>query len=230
MNRISQPASGCCPSHTSRATMQTTETRHHHRATIFCVGQDPNSRDRLAELVRHDRYTLVAYPDAESMLDAAKSLSSGLVIFEMQLSGLSALDAQVILGELAPALSTLFFTARGTISGCARALKAGAHDFLEKPCSNEVVRNAIVGALNANVSRRQRLAEEAEALDLVNRLTSRELEVFRLVSQGFTNPETARLLGISAETVKVHRARVMRKLEADSVPDLVFLARDAGLV
>ena len=163
------------------------------------------------------------------MLEATAVCPPGCVVFELGLAGTPALDAQDLLAEVSPGLSTVFWTDAGSVAVCAHAIKNGATDFLEKSCSETSLTEALTDALTHSLRRRQELAEEAEAFELVERLTKRETEVFQLIARGFTNPEVARLLGMAVETVKVHRARVMRKLEATSVPDLVVVAQSTGL-
>jgi len=196
---------------------------------VHLVDDDPSVRRGVGRLLQVRGYTVETWDDPRAFLAAVPADPIGCVILDLNMPGMDGLQTQLKLAALAATLPVVFLSGRGTIASCAEALKQGAVDFLEKPADSDVLSTAVEKAFARNRDLRAAAALRAEADELVGRLTERERDVFRLVARGFTNSETADLLDISAETVKVHRSRVMKKLEADSLPDLVLLAVQSGL-
>jgi two-component system, LuxR family, response regulator FixJ len=144
--------------------------------------------------------------------------------------GLTGLELQEALADKDHRMPIIFITGHGDISMSVKAMKAGAADFITKPFDVDSLLEAVQRALMKDVKELGEEGRTAEVLDRVQRLTARELEVFALVVTGMLNKQIAGVLGIGEKTVKVHRARVMEKMKAGSVAELVRLADRAGVV
>jgi len=135
--------------------------------------------------------------------------------------GLSGLDLQEELAATGLDMPVIFVTGHGTVPMSVRAMKAGAVDFLQKPFDDQMLLDAIQRAIDLDRQAREERAELRELQRRLDSLTPREREVFALVVSGMLNKQIAGELGTSEKTIKVHRARVMQKMEADSLADLV---------
>jgi RNA polymerase sigma factor (sigma-70 family) len=135
--------------------------------------------------------------------------------------GLSGLDLQEKLSATGLDMPVIFVTGHGTVPMSVRAMKAGAVDFLQKPFDDQVLLDAIQRAIDEDRQAREERAGLRELERRLESLTPREREVFALVVQGLLNKQIAGELGTSEKTIKVHRAKVMQKMEADSLADLV---------
>jgi RNA polymerase sigma factor (sigma-70 family) len=143
--------------------------------------------------------------------------------------GLSGLDLQKELAEADLSMPIIFMTGHGTVPMSVRAMKAGAVDFLQKPVDEQVLLDAIHQALERGSREQESLAQQVEIRGRIESLTSREREVFELVVSGMLNKQIAAELGASEKTIKVHRGRVMQKMQAESLADLVRMAERAGV-
>jgi RNA polymerase sigma factor (sigma-70 family) len=143
--------------------------------------------------------------------------------------GSSGLDLQKELSAAGSTLSVIFITGHGTIPMSVQAMKAGAVEFLEKPFEDQALIDAVHEALQKDEQARQKKAELREIHERVNSLTPREREVFALVVTGKLNKEIAFELGTNEKTIKSQRAQVRKKMQADSLADLVRLAVKVGI-
>jgi FixJ family two-component response regulator len=143
--------------------------------------------------------------------------------------GLNGMDLQETLIRCKRDEQLIFITGHGDISMCAQAMKAGAVDFLPKPFREDELLQCVERALTRSAEQRRRMAEKNEAHSLLDLLTPRELDVMKLVVTGMLNKQIAGELGTAEKTVKVHRGRMMRKLNVSSVAELVRLTEKAGL-
>jgi two-component system response regulator FixJ len=152
----------------------------------------------------------------------------GCVLTDFHMPGLDGLQLQSRLAERGIALPVIVMTAFAEVPSAVRAMKAGAMDFLEKPCDPAVVVDAVRRSLDHNHRTLTATAAAAEANRRIAGLTPREREVMDLLVAGNSTKEIARALGASPRTIDVHRARVFQKLQADSLPDIVHLAMAAN--
>jgi RNA polymerase sigma factor (sigma-70 family) len=143
--------------------------------------------------------------------------------------GLSGLDLQEELVDANLSMPIIFMTGHGTVPMSVRAMKAGADDFLQKPVDEQVLLDAIHHAIERDGREKKDRALQEEIRRHLETLTPREREVFELVVRGMLNKQIAVELGASEKTIKVHRGRVMQKMEADSLADLVRMAERAGI-
>jgi len=192
--------------------------------TVFVVDDDASVRRALGRMLKAAGFLVEVFESAEAFLAGPRTPDAVCLVLDVSMPGRSGLDLQGILRDRNPDLPIMFLTGHGQVPEAVRAMKAGAVDFLTKPFRENDLLAAIRrgGAAHATA-----LATTAQAADLRRRaeaLTPREREVLGLVVTGLLNKQTACRPGVTEKTVKVHRAHVMRKMEADSLADLVRMA------
>ena len=197
---------------------------------VFVVDDDPSVRKSLTRVMTRAGYTVQTFASARDFMARAPSEGPCCVVLDVRMPGLTGLDLQEALGGTGRPIPIVFITGHGDISMSVRAMKAGAVDFLTKPFDVASLLAAIERAVAKDVKDRGEEGRTADVLARVRRLTPRETEVFALVVTGMLNKQIAGKLGIGEKTVKVHRARVMEKMQAGSVAELVRLADRAGVV
>jgi FixJ family two-component response regulator len=197
-------------------------------ATVFVVDDDISVRESLAPLIRHAGWQPMTFASAQAFLAHPQPLSPSCLILDVSLPDLNGLDLQQRIAARRD-MPIIFITGHGDIPMSVRAMKAGAAEFLTKPFGDEVLLSAVRSAIERS---RTAVAREAELLVLQGcyaSLTPREREVMALVVSGRLNKQVGGALGISEITVKAHRGKMMRKMKADSLPDLVKMAASLGL-
>jgi FixJ family two-component response regulator len=198
---------------------------------VFLVDDEPSVRRALTRLLRAAGLEVASFPSAEALLAAVGPSESGpaCVVADLQMPGLTGLGLQDELARRGLGLPLLVVTGHADVPSTVRAMKGGAIDFLEKPVSEsallEGIGRALVRHRDLNDTRRQKELLEAR----LERLTPREREVFALVAAGFLNKQVGFELGTTEKTIKVHRARVMEKMEATSLAELVRMAGRLGI-
>ena len=192
--------------------------------TVFVVEDDESMRDALALALGKAGYACEAFPDATGFLNAFArwpSDRSGCLVLDMFLPDISGLDLQDHLTANADGLPIIFITDRGDIPMVVRAMKGGAIDVLPKPFRAEDLLERTAAALCADAKRRRRRQAREKLRDRLVRLTPREKQVFEKIAGGQTNKAVAIDFGISKRTVEIHRSRVMKKMQARNLADLV---------
>ena len=197
---------------------------------IFIVDDDPSVRKSLTRVVTSAGYAVEAFASARDFMAREPFTGPCCVVLDVRMPGLTGLDLQTALAGSGHRMPIVFITGHGDISMSVKAMKAGAVDFLTKPFDVERLLEAIHRAVTKDVKDLGEEDRTAEVLDRVKLLTPRETEVFALVVTGMLNKQIAGELGIGEKTVKVHRARVMEKMQAGSVAELVRLADRAGVI
>lgn len=197
---------------------------------VFVVDDDPSVRKSLTRLLTAAGYGVEAFSSAREFLEREEHGGPGCVVLDVRMPGLTGLELQAALGGAARRIPIVFVTGHGDVSMSVTAMKGGAVDFLTKPFDAEDLLAAIERAVARDVRETADEARATEARARVRMLTPREAQVFALVVTGMLNKQIASELGIAEKTVKVHRARVMEKMQAGSVAELVRLADRAGVI
>jgi two-component system, LuxR family, response regulator FixJ len=189
--------------------------------TVFIVEDDAAVRDSLGLLLGLQGFRTQAFSCAEDFLRVYQPSWAGCLLLDVRMPGMSGLELQESLRQQSMALPIIIMTAHGDIATVRTALRSGAVDFLEKPVDPDALLGAIRTALDADAARRRAALDAEGTRQRLSVLTARERQVMELVAKGCHNREIATTLGISPRTVEVHKARVMEKLQVQSVPELV---------
>ncbi|MEZ5591032.1 MAG: response regulator [Gammaproteobacteria bacterium] len=192
--------------------------------TVFVLDDDPGIREALLLLLEAAGYQSKGYSDAQSFLDAYDN-QAGCLILDLTMPEVSGLELQQALSARGYTIPVIFLSGQGSIPQSVQAIKAGAFDFLEKPVDSHLLLERISAACTLDARQRAEAARLAALQSRFEQLSPREREILTQVVEGQTSKEIARLLGISHRTVEVYRARIMAKLQAQSVPELVSYQR-----
>jgi two-component system response regulator FixJ len=199
------------------------------RAKVYIIDDDEAVRDSLAVQLQASGYDVESFASALSFLAAAATLPPGCVISDVQMPDMDGLELQKRLTEMNLDFPVVIVTGHGDVALAVRAMKAGAVDFIEKPFDEKSILDSVALAQSRFAAQRASAAAEASARERLGTLTPREREVFDEIVRGKQNKMIAFELDISPRTVEVHRARVLEKLEARSLSELVRLALAAGV-
>lgn len=192
--------------------------------TVFIVDDDHAVRESLALTLKLAGYRVRPFASAQDMLAAYRPDQAGCLLLDQRMPGMSGLELQNALAERGSTLPVIFLSAYGDVPTTVLAVKRGAVDFLEKPVTKERLLGRIEEALAQDRRQREEAAARRDLCGRLERLTAREREVMLLATKGLANKEIARRLGISPRTVENHRARVMYKLQAESIAELCQIA------
>jgi FixJ family two-component response regulator len=198
-------------------------------AIVFIVDDDASVREALGRLIRSAGLRVEAFATAEAFLNRARRDAPGCLVLDVQLPDLSGLDLQRRMVDANNEMPIVFITGHGDIPTTVRAMKAGAIEFLTKPLVEGDVLESIRQAIARDRVVRDHNAETAYLRARRASLTPREEEIMEWVVSGLLNKQIAGELGISEETVKVHRGHVMRKMGVDSLADLVRMSERLGM-
>ncbi len=199
------------------------------QSIVYVVDDEPSIRKALDSLIRSVGLTVQLFASAQEFLQAKRPDLPSCLILDVRLPGMSGLDFQRKLAESKIFIPIIFITGHGDIPMSVRAMKAGAVEFLTKPWREQDLLDAIHVAIEGDAARRQQEKEIFALRDRLEWLTPREREVLPLVVSGLPNKQIASEIGTSETTVKVHRGQLMRKMGADSLPDLVRMAERLGI-
>jgi RNA polymerase sigma factor (sigma-70 family) len=196
---------------------------------VFVVDDDEAVRASLARLLRSARLAVETFASANEFLESATADVPSCLVLDLKLPGLGGLDLQRRLAESNIGIPIIFITGHGDIPMSVRAIKAGAVEFLTKPFRDEDLLAAISQAIELDRATRQRQEEMRQLMERYESLTPREREVMQLLIAGFLNKQIAAELGTSEITIKVHRGRIMQKMRADSLAELVIMSQKLGI-
>jgi len=196
--------------------------------TVYVVDDDASTRELLGWLMKRNGIAAEVFPDARSFLRAYRSEYPGCLILDLNMPGMSGLDLQQYLNEHGVFLPVIFLSGRADVPKAVRAVKEGAIDFIEKPFDYRRVLALVQECLQRDARSRAERERSRVLCERMSLLTHREREVLDQVVAGKLNREIAELLAISIKTVEAHRARIMEKLEVNSVAELVQAKLAAG--
>ena len=188
---------------------------------VFIVDDDQGVRESIKILMRSIGVGSETFPSADDFLKAHSPDMSGCIVLDVRMPGMSGLELQEQLASLGSTLPIIFVSAHGDVPMAVEAVKAGALDFVQKPFRDQALIDKIQDAFAENARVREKLRDRSRITERIASLTPREHEVMEMVVEGHANKVIAIDLGLSQRTVEIHRARVMKKMEVDSVSQLV---------
>ncbi|MGB8327962.1 MAG: response regulator transcription factor [Steroidobacteraceae bacterium] len=197
--------------------------------TVYVIDDDEAVRSSLRLLLRSVGTNAVAYASAAEFLQAYDPDQPGCIVLDVRMPGMSGIELQQQLNLRGATIPVIFITGHGDIPMAVEAIQHGAFDFLQKPFRDQDLLDRVQRALAKDRVNRSQVQQKELFHDRFAALTPREREVFTLVTQGKPNKIMANELGVSQRTVEIHRARVMEKMEASSLAQLVRMALELGV-
>jgi RNA polymerase sigma factor (sigma-70 family) len=194
---------------------------------VSVVDDDPSVRRAIKRLISSVGLHVQVFASGPELLKSKNLGEPGCLILDIRLPGISGLDFQKKLAESDIHVPVIFITAHGDITMAVKAMKAGAIEFLTKPFRDQDLLDAIQLALEKDRARRQQKAEITVVLERLESLTTREREVIGMVVKGMLNKQIASKIGVTENTVKVHRSRALLKMRVHSLADLVRMVAKA---
>ena len=199
-------------------------------SVVFVVDDDPSVRRAIKLLLESIGLEVELFGSAQEFLPSGPTKGPSCLILDVRLPGVSGLDFQRQLAEANINIPIIFISAHGDVPMTVRAMKAGAVEFLTKPFRDQDLLDAVQSALERDRARRQREAGIATLRERFESLSAREREVVAMVVSGMLNKQIAAKIGITENTVKVHRSRAMEKMQAKSLADLVKMVDRLGIL
>ena len=200
------------------------ESQNLPQPTVFIVDDDEAMRSSLQWLIESVGLSVECFESAEAFLNAYHPGRSGCLLLDVRMPGMGGLELQEYLRRHEISIPVIIITGHGDVPMSVRAMKEGAIDFIEKPFNDELLLDAIRNALSVDEQQRWEQTQRAELASRLSLLTPREHEVMDMVTAGKSNKEIANALGVSAKTVEAHRAKVMDKMQAGSLAELVRMS------
>lgn len=197
--------------------------------TVFVVDDDAAVRDALGWLIKSVGLKVETFGSAQEFLEKLNPKRAGCVVLDVRMPGMSGLELQERLTQDKVTLPVIIVTGHGDVPMAVRAVKSGAFDFIEKPFNDQVLLDRIQQALKRFVETRKTEEQRSDVDARLRSLTPREREVLGMVVSGNPNKVIASQLGISCRTVEIHRGRVMEKMRASSLSELVRMGLTSGL-
>jgi two-component system response regulator FixJ len=190
---------------------------------VYIVDDDPSVRRALLRLTASVGLEAIAFANARAFLDGLDATRPACLLLDLRLPQMSGLELQAELQARAVRLPIIMITGYGEVSSAVRAMKAGALDFMQKPFNEVTLLERVHQAIAHAVEMATRREAEALVADRLQRLTPRQRDVLRLVLEGAANKQIAATLGLSAKTIEIHRANLMRRLEVTNIAELIRL-------
>jgi len=198
-------------------------------AIIYVVDDDASICKSLSLLLNSNGFRVETFTCAEEFLAFKYPKLQSCLVLDIRMPNINGFALQGLMAQRGIITPIIFITGYGDISMSVQAMKAGAIDFLPKPFTEKKLLNAITLALSKSKVLNQKQTEIARIRQRINTLSPRELEVFQFVAQGMMNKNIASKRGTSLQTIKIHRGRVMQKMQAKTVTELIHLAQKAGI-
>lgn len=190
-------------------------------ATVFVVDDDPAIRKSLRWLIESVGLKVQTHELASEFLESYSPDHPGCLVLDVRIPGMSGLELQEKLRERGYDIPVIIVSGYGDVPMAVRAMKAGAVDFLEKPVSDQVLLDYIQKGIERDIQNKANREQNKELVERKATLTRRENEVMKYVVSGFSSREIAEKLNVSFKTVEAHRAKIMKKMQAKSVPKLI---------
>ncbi len=199
-------------------------------SVIYIVDDDVSVCRALSLLLKSYGFKVQTFTQAKDFLAFKRLKLPSCLILDIRLPGINGLDLQGIMKDRGIITPIVFITGHGDIPMSVKAMKAGAVDFLSKPITEKKLLNAIIPAILKSKIKNKEQAEISKIKRRIKTLSPRELEVFRFVAKGMLSKQIARKRGTALQTIKVHRGRVMQKMQAKTVTELIRFAQKSGVV
>ncbi|MCU7645720.1 response regulator transcription factor [Pseudomonas piscis] len=197
---------------------------------VYVVDDDPAMLDSTVWLLESVGLAAVPFTSGREFLEHCDPSRNACVLLDVRMPGMGGLNVQEELRQREIDLPLIFVSGHADVPIVVRAFKAGAADFIEKPYNEQLLLDSVQQALNRAGSRQRQGAGQARVLERLERLTPREKDVLLPLVRGYTNREIAEQLGVSIKTIDLYRSRVMKRMQAEHLPELVGMAIAAGLV
>lgn len=194
-----------------------------HEDTVFVVDDDKSVRDSIRWLLESIRLRVETFDSAEAFFHQYTPDRPGCLVLDVRMPGMSGPELMDKLGAPKPSIPIIFLSAHGDVPLAVRAMKGGAVDFLQKPYNNQTFLERVRQALGQDAEARKSRLRQDDVAARLSALTERERQVLKGVVSGKSNKEIARDMEISHKTVEVHRGRLMQKMEAHSIAELLQL-------
>ncbi|MEE3170598.1 MAG: response regulator [Pseudomonadota bacterium] len=199
-------------------------------STVFVVDDDAGMLESTQWLLESVGLNVKAYSDGRQFLDALGDSQAGCLVLDIRMPGLGGLNVQEELQKRGVTLPIIFVSGHADVPIVVRAFKSGAFDFIEKPFNEQLLLDSVQQALQGHRQSSERFQGDEATEALLATLTRRERDVFLPMAQGYTSREIAEQLDVSVKTIDLYRARVMKRLGVDRLPDVTGLAIAAGLL
>jgi FixJ family two-component response regulator len=199
-------------------------------AAVLVVDDDPGVRNAMRSLLKSVGLNCVLFASAQEFLDSWEPSQQGCMVLDIRMPGMSGLELQQQLNLRGAVIPVIFMTGHGDIPMAVEAMQHGAFDFLQKPFRDQDLLDRIQRAIARDAELRKSLGEHARIRTHLDSLTPREREVLDLMTQGKQNKVIGQELGVSPRTIEIHRARVMEKMNVQSVAELVHMMLDLNPV
>lgn len=197
---------------------------------VFVIDDDSSVRRSLTLLLEAYTYTVESYAGAEAYLARAPHTGPGCLILDINLEGKSGMDLQEDLISAGYHLPIIFITGNGSVPKSVETIRKGAVNFLEKPFKEEELLSSVKEAIALSEAKITEQDKNRTALELIKTLTPREIEVLQYLITGLLNKQTAGLLQIAEHTVQLHKLSITKKLGVKSIPEMIAIARNAGII
>ncbi len=198
--------------------------------TVFVVDDDEAIREALSWLLENLDFKVACYDSAQAFLDQFSVEQAGCLLLDIRLPKITGLELLKKLIAQNCTMPVIMLSGHGDIAMAVRAMKDGAFDFIEKPFNNQILIERVQQAIERDARIRLESRERQEILERLSNLTAREREVMEKLIEGKPNKSVARELDISYKTVEIHRGRIMEKMQADGIVELVRMAMICGML
>jgi FixJ family two-component response regulator len=200
-----------------------------HASTVYLIDDDPGVLRALSRVLREEGWNVEAFDSGEAFLAGSRRSEDACLVLDVTMPGVDGLALQRHLANAGQSPPIVFVTGHGDIPMSVQAIKSGATDFLTKPVQAQALVSAVRAALAQHTETRQARAETAKLRERLVRLTAREREVLAALTAGKLNKQIAADLGVVEQTVKFHRARIMERMQARTVAELMHIVAQLGM-